>query len=386
MDLKQMQEQYNDYVKALTDMTNKAKAENRTLDENERKTFDETLAKAKALKADINRVVEMNNMNLIPTPKPNDNEPLSPKDQFKQDVKQFASYVRDTLKGNYRQADTNITKGDNGAIIPTTIVNKIIDKVDELSPLLAGCESYSGKGKLVIPYVDDAKDAITVAWAEEFTDLTASATVLKTIELDEFLAGVLTKVSKSLINNTDINIVNFVINKMSQALAIFFEKCVLGQDTKVDGIKNATNVITTKSTTAITLDEIMNLMDEIPTVYQSGAYFLCNKKTLTVLRQLKDNDGRYLLNNDVRTGFGKTLLGVEVKTSDWMPKIGEEGAVLVYVNPQVALAKHITENFELGRLTEKYATQHAVGFYGYVEFDCKIQNQQGIAVMKMASA
>lgn len=386
MDLKQMQEQYNDYVKALTDMTNKAKAENRTLDENERKTFDETLAKAKALKADINRVVEMNNMNLIPTPKPNDNEPLSPKDQFKQDVKQFASYVRDTLKGNYRQADTNITKGDNGAIIPTTIVNKIIDKVDELSPLLAGCESYSGKGKLVIPYVDDAKDAITVAWAEEFTDLTASATVLKTIELDEFLAGVLTKVSKSLINNTDINIVNFVINKMSQALAIFFEKCVLGQDTKVDGIKNATNVITTKSTTAITLDEIMNLMDEIPTVYQSGAYFLCNKKTLTVLRQLKDNDGRYLLNNDVRTGFGKTLLGVEVKTSDWMPKIGEEGAVLVYVNPQVALAKHITENFELGRLTEKYATQHAVGFYGYVEFDCKIQNQQGIAVMKMATA
>lgn len=386
MDLKQMQEQYNDYVKALTDMTNKAKAENRTLDENERKTFDETLAKAKALKADINRVVEMNNMNLIPTPKPNDNEPLSPKDQFKQDVKQFAAYVRDTLKGNYRQADTNITKGDNGAIIPTTIVNKIIDKVDELSPLLAGCESYSGKGKLVIPYVDDAKDAITVAWAEEFTDLTASATVLKTIELDEFLAGVLTKVSKSLINNTDINIVNFVINKMSQALAIFFEKCVLGQDTKVDGIKNATNVITTKSTTAITLDEIMNLMDEIPTVYQSGAYFLCNKKTLTVLRQLKDNDGRYLLNNDVRTGFGKTLLGVEVKTSDWMPKIGEEGAVLVYVNPQVALAKHITENFELGRLTEKYATQHAVGFYGYVEFDCKIQNQQGIAVMKMASA
>lgn len=386
MDLKQMQEQYNDYVKALTDMANKAKAENRTLDENERKTFDETLAKAKALKADINRVVEMNNMNLIPTPKPNDNEPLSPKDQFKQDVKQFASYVRDTLKGNYRQADTNITKGDNGAIIPKTIVNKIIDKVSELSPLFADCEAYSGKGKLVIPYVDDAKDAITVAWAEEFTDLTASATGLKTIELDEFLAGVLTKVSKSLINNTDINIVNFVINKMSQALAIFLEKCILGKDTKVDGIKNATNVITTKSTTAITLDEVMNLMDEIPTVYQSGAYFLCNKKTLTVLRQLKDNDGRYLLNNDVRTGFGKTLLGVEVKTSDWMPKIGEEGAVLVYVNPQVALAKHITENFELGRLTEKYATQHAVGFYGYVEFDCKIQNQQGIAVMKMASA
>lgn len=386
MDLKQMQEQYNDYVKALTDMTNKAKVENRTLDENERKTFDETLAKAKALKADINRVVEMNNMNLIPTPKPNDNEPLSPKDQFKQDVKQFASYVRDTLKGNYRQADTNITRGDNGSIIPTTIVNKIIDHVKELSPLFSGCESYSGKGKLVIPYVDDAKDAITVAWAEEFTDLTASATGLKTIELDEYLAGVLTKVSKSLVNNTDIAIVNFVINKMSQALAIFFEKCILGKDTKVDGIKNATNVITTKSTTAITLDEIMNLMDEIPTVYQSGAYFLCNKKTLTVLRQLKDNDGRYLLNNDVRTGFGKTLLGVEVKTSDWMPKIGEEGAVLVYVNPQVALAKHITENFELGRLTEKYATQHAVGFYGYVEFDCKIQNQEGIAVMKMATA
>ena len=386
MNLKQMQEEYNAYVESLEKITNKAKDENRTLNDEERKTFDETLAKAKALKSDIARVQEMDNIGLIKSPNEGAKNAKTPEEIYQEDVKKFAAYIRENLKGNSQQADTNITRGDNGSIIPTTIVNKIIDHVKELSPLFADCETYSGKGKLVIPYVDDAKDAIAVSWANEFEDLVATGTGLKTMELDEYLAGVLTKVSKSLVNNTDIDIVNFVTSRMAQALAVFFEKCILGQDTKVDGIKNATNVITAKSTTAITLDEIMNLMDEIPTVYQQGAYFLCNKKTLTVLRQLKDKEGRYLLNNDVRTGFGKTLLGTEVKTSDWMPKIGDTGAVLVYVNPQVALAKHITENFELGRLNEKYALQHAVGFYGYVEFDCKIQNQEGIAVMKMATA
>ena len=37
-------------------------------------------------------------------------------------------------------------------------------------------------------------------------------------------------------------------------------------------------------------------------------------------------------------------------------------------------------------LREKYAEQHAIGIVAWLEMDAKIENQQKIAVLKMAAA
>lgn len=44
-----------------------------------------------------------------------------------------------------------MTTGDNGAVIPTSIANKIIEKVIEISPLFSMATRYNVGGTLNIP-------------------------------------------------------------------------------------------------------------------------------------------------------------------------------------------------------------------------------------------
>ena len=72
-----------------------------------------------------------------------------------------------------------------------------------------------------------ANDNITVAYAEEFTDLEAKSTHLLSVDLTGYLMGVLAKVSISLLNSTDIDLVDFVVNKMAASAAAFIDKEIL---------------------------------------------------------------------------------------------------------------------------------------------------------------
>ena len=58
---------------------------------------------------------------------------------------------------------------------------------------------------------------------------------------------------------------------------------------------------------------------------------------------------------------------------------------IFYISPKQALAAKIVED-SVQILNEKYATQHAIGVVEWAEVDCKIQNQQAVAVLKMAAS
>ena len=78
-----------------------------------------------------------------------------------------------------------------------------------------------------LPYYDETSQSITVAWATEFQDLESNVGKFASIELTGYLAGALAKISKSLVNNSDFNIVNEVINIMSESIALFVENELL---------------------------------------------------------------------------------------------------------------------------------------------------------------
>ena len=49
------------------------------------------------------------------------------------------------------------------------------------------------------------------------------------------------------------------------------------------------------------------------------------------------------------------------------------------------LAVKITENWEINILRERFAIQHALGVYAYLEMDSKIENAQKLSALVMAS-
>ena len=310
------------------------------------------------------------------------------------DEKAFEAYIRNIY--NERGAETDLTKGDNGAVIPQTIADRIIKKVYDICPILERSTKWNVKGTLTVPFYSEESpaDHITVDYAEEFSALTSHVgKFTSTITLTGFLAGALVKVSRSLINNSQFNIVDYVIDLMADHIARFIEKELLigtpanvgaGTPAKVLGLSTLTNGVTAASASAITADEIIKVHDKVKDRYQNNAIWVMSPATRTALRLLKDEMGRYLLQDDISSPFGASLLGKPVYVSDNMPEIATGNNVLFYGDMK-GLATKFDEEINIQVLRERFADEHADGIVGWFSFDSKVMDNQMIAKLTMAS-
>lgn len=377
-DLKSLEEQRNEAVQEMKDLTDKAEEEQRAFSDEETAQFDALEAKVKNLDASIERMERARDLSLN-TITVKKREQLS-----KEDIEEraFENYIRGVIE---ERSDANLTKGDNGAVIPQTIANKIIKKVHEISPLYNLATKYNVKGTLEIPYYPADSNDIAMAYANEFTELELTSGKFGAIELTGFLAGALTKISKSLINNSQFNIVSFVVNEMSETISRWVEGQLLnGTDGKVTGmIAGITQTVTAAAASAVTADDLITLQESIPDAHQKDACWIMNRATRTAIRKLKDNEGRYILNQDATSKWGYTLFGKPVYVSENMDGMETKKTAIVY-GDMSGLAVKLSEAMEIQILREKFATQHAVGVVAWMEFDAKVENAQKLAKLVMA--
>ncbi len=294
---------------------------------------------------------------------------------------------------NERADNTPLAKGANGAIIPVTIAKRIIRKLYDISPILERSTKYDVRGTLAIPYYsEDSTDNINVAFqGAEFSKLSANSGKFTSINLTGYVAGALALVSRSLINNTDFDLVGYVVDQMAYSIKRFIEGVLIngsgaitGQTGTVAGLTGVTLTTNSAAATAVTADELIQLHDSVKDMFQEGAVWIMSPATRTAIRQLKDKMGRYMLQDDISLPFGVSLLGKPVYVSDNMPEMAEGNTAIFYGN-LAGLATKFSENMEIQVLREKYADQHADGVIGWFEFDAKVQDAQQIAKLVMGS-
>ena len=299
----------------------------------------------------------------------------------------FANFLRNgetTFSDTETRSDVNLAKGDNGVLIPTTIAERIVSTVKNIAPILENSDFYDVKGDLVFAVEDEATSKTTCAYVGEFQELESTTNKFKSVVLKGNVVGVLTKVSKSLINNVGFDIVNYVITKVAEAIATFLDNEMLNGTTKIQGLLQAKQQVTAGAAAALTADDLINLQLAIPQKFRGNGVFIMNPDTFKACTKLKNGQGEYLLNKDITNGFGYTLLGRPVFESDNMPKITTKAKVAVFADLKGYSTKLSSESAEITILKERFATQYAVGVAGYVEIDGKIVEEQRIAVLAMA--
>ena len=382
MNLKALAEQRAALLAEMEAISETAKAETRAYSEEELSRAEELEAQIRAIDATYKAEEARAVLAASPKAVPVDGD-ITPTDKTEAEERAFAQYIVDS-KAEFRAGE--LTMSENGAVIPTSIVNKIISKVKEISPLYAMATKYNIGGTITIPYYDESTSAITMGYVEEFTELESHVGQFKSIELKGYLAGTLSVLSLSLINNSQFDVIGYIVNKMAEAIANWVEKELLrGTSQKITGLSNisAAMTVTAASQTAITADEIMELQDKVIDAFQNGACFIMNRATRSAIRKLKDSDGNYLLNRDISAKWGYTLFGKDVYTTDNADTMAA-GKTVIYYGDFSGLAVKLSEDASINVLREKYATQHAVGVYAYMELDSKIENAQKIACLKMA--
>lgn len=356
-------EKRNSIVEEINNLFKGAETEKRALTEDEQSTFEAKTAELKALDKTIEAKREARSLTMMDdeTPKtPDEKEEKRSTEEL--EARAFENFIREQRTGE-------MAKGDNGAVIPQTIANKIIDTVKQVAPIYALTTKFNVKGKLQFPV---AKGSITTGYQEEFKAITSSNVGFTNVELDGYLIGALSKVSVSLINNAQFDIVSYVVNKIAQSIAEFLEKELIVGATNIKGITDKSyegkgvQKVTTFKEGVISTDDLIETQGEVKMNVQDGCQWLMNQSTLNEVRKLKDNNGQYVLNPDLRTGFGFELLGKHVMISDEMP------ADTIIYGDWSAMYVNIHEDVNIRPLNEKYADEHAVGFVAWAELDAKL--------------
>ena len=375
MKLKGLIEKRNELLEERDGIVGKAEAETRAFEEVELTRMEEIKKEVGLIDKSIVALEETQKLEKRGLPKQDSVEEA--------ETRAFENYIRGQI-AETREGEQNVTMGNNGAVIPTTIANRIIKEVKDICPILARSTMYNVKGTLKIPVWGKANSThdITVGYQAEFTELTADSGKFTSVDLSGYLAGALSLIGKSVINNAQIDVVSFIVSEMASKIAIFIEGQLLNGtgSSAAQGITATTNTLTTAAATAITADELIDLQAKVKQAYQANACWIMNSSTFTAVKKLKDNNNRYLLQDDITGEFPYRLLGKPVFLSDNMDSIEASKKTVVYGDLS-ALSVNFRQNIEIQLLQEKYATQHAVGVCAWFEFDSKVTDNQKVAVL-----
>lgn len=382
--MNKLTEKRNELYASAMKLVDTAKNETRTFSQAEKDEYDRLVGEIRGIDDQIKAEDEMRSLALKKGNEIRQNESQD------QEVRAFENYILKAAGASVEQRDTpvNMTYGANGAVIPSTIMNKVIDRVVDISPIFAAATKYSVKGNVSIPYVDRTSGDITVAFADEFSTLTANGFKFSSIQLQNFLAAALVLLSKQLLNNSQIDVLGYVVEKLAEKIAMFVENFLINGDTAKSsdsGLANSvTNVVNIAASSGITSDLLIDIQDSVPDAYQHNSAWIMNSTTRSQIRKLKDGQGNYLLVPDFREGgSGYLLLGKPVWVTDNLPaaSAATAGTKFLYYGDYSGLAVKTGEGAEIQLLTEKYAEQHAIGLNVWFELDCTVENAQKIAAL-----
>lgn len=378
--LKALMERREELRQNMETLVNTADTECRAMTEEETAQFDAAESEIRAIDATIEREERTRGVSNLPAP-------TAVEERAAAEESAFVDYVLGRAS-ELRAGEQNMTMANNGAIIPTSIADRIVTAVRDRCPILSGATIYRVNGTLKVPVWGKANTThdIAVGYQTEFTELTADSGKFTSVDLSGYLAGALTLIGNSVENNSVFNVTDFIINQMAEEIALFLEKELLnGTSGKATGALSTPTAVTAASATAITADELIELQAQVKQVYQANACWTMAPETFTSLKKLKDSNGRYLLQDDVTGEFPYRLLGKPVYLSDNMPKLAA-GASAVLYGDYSGLSVNLREDISIQVLREKYATQHAIGVVAWFEFDSKVTDSQKLAVLTMKSA
>lgn len=226
------------------------------------------------------------------------------------------------------RADANTTTGDAASVIPTVLVNQIIEKMDNVGMILplitktsyaAGVEIPTSTVKPVASWVSEgagsdrqkkATGKISFTYHKLRCEISMSMEV-GTMALSSFEAKFVENVAKAMIYAIE----NAVINGTGsgQPKGILTETVPEGQ---------------TVTATELTFDKLAEAEGKLPQEHETGAKWCMNKKTFALVQGMVDKEGQPVAR--VNYGIGKALermiLGREVVVTPYVA----DGVMFMY--------------------------------------------------------
>ena len=365
------------------------------LSEEDAKTYAEMEKRVKDISAEIDRMQAMEAMERElnkPTSTPITENPMNTRSEKPKKTgrasDEYKQAVLNALRSNFRQVSNIMQEGvdaDGGYLVPDEYDSRLITKLTEENVIrrLGHRLSTSGDHKINI-----AASTPAAAWIEEGASLTFGDATFDQIIIDAHKLHVAVKVTEELLNDSMFDIENYLFDAFGKALANAEEDAFINGDGngKPLGILaaagGAQTGVTTASSTAITADEVINLVYSLKRPYRKNAVFIMNDQTIAAIRKLKDGNGMYMWQPALTAGEPDRLLGYPVHTSQFMPTIAA-GAKTIAFGDFSYYNIGDRGSRSLGELRELFAGNGMVGFLAKERVDGKLVLPEAVQCLQM---
>lgn len=292
------------------------------------------------------------------------------------------------LRTNFRQVSNVLSEGvdaNGGYLVPEEYDHRLIDILDEENVMrkLGTRITTSGEHKINIAATKPA-----AAWIEEGGALTFGDATFDQIIMDAHKLHVAIKVTEELLYDNAFNLESYIMQQFGKALAnaeedAFINGTGTGQPLGILAATGGADVgVTAKSATAITADEIIDLIYSLKRPYRKSAAFLLNDQTLAAIRKLKDNNGQYLWQPSLQAGEPDRILGYAAYTSPYFPVLTAGKAAVAFGDfSYYNIGDRGTRSF--AELKELFAGNGMVGFVAKERVDGKLVLPEAVKLLKM---
>lgn len=308
----------------------------------------------------------------------------------------FRSHFR---KGDVQAALNKGADDEGGYLAPIEWDRTIVDKLVEVSPMrqIAQVQTISGAGFKKLFNLRGTGSG----WVGE----TASRPETTTPEFGPltFMPGELyanPAATQQMLDDAEINLEQWLANEVETEFA--YQEGVAfvsgngtnkphGFLTYVTGAANAAvhplgaiQLKTAASATAVTTDELIDLVYMLPQVMQQNARFVLNRNALGTARKLKDGDGNYIWQPSFQLGQPSQLLGYPVTEMAAMPNIAANAVPIAFGDFRRGYL--VVDRTGVRVLRDPYSNKPYVMFYTTKRVGGGLQDPQAIKALKMAAS
>ena len=281
------------------------------------------------------------------------------------------------------------TDSEGGYLVPDEYEHTLIESLEEENIFRRFAHIIrTSSGDRKIPIVVSKG---TASWIDEEAAYPESDDAFGQTYISAYKLATMIKVSDELLHDSVFDVASYIAREFARRIGAAEEEAFFtGNGTgKPTGLLHSTGGaevgVTTKSATALTFDEVMDLFYSLRAPYRRSAVFLTNDATMKALRQLKNGNGDYIWQPSVTAGTPDTILNRPVYTSTFMPTITAGAKAMVFGDMNYYwIADREGRKFQ--RLNELYAPTGQVGFLASQRVDGKLILPEAVKVLQMKAA
>lgn len=278
----------------------------------------------------------------------------------------FKHLMKQELNETEKRAMTTAV-GAAGAVVPTITMNKIVEKMVQIAPLLGEVTVSNFRGAVKLPVETTVNDA---ALHTEVGSITPASDVIGSITLGTFEIVKVLRISAALEAASVDDFEAWVVRSLAKSMARQIENYLINGtgSGQPKGIKYANTWADTTNAVdwagaAPTAAELEELIGLLPGGYDSNAKFLMKKATFwTNVHALRDEKNPSVVTGQAGTGF--YIFGYPVIFSDYVTA-GE-----IYFGDYSTVYANFAAPIQIAASPDSGFAYNAVDYRGACVFDC----------------